>query len=136
MIVLLPIGIFLTVLVLTVEPRLRSVLRAGMQKSLHAFGYLVSVRKRDRQPFSRSVPTGRNWVSHQPALGNRPPRRHFAATPAELLERRLLQQRPSEEAFLHWAYRGRRLHLHGDLLPPNDGHRHSTTSGGWCIGRH
>lgn len=44
-------------------------------------------------------------------------------------ERRLLQDRPWEEDFLHWAKDGT---LHGTCAPPPDGRRRSTTPDGWC----
>ena len=49
---------------------------------------------------------------------------------AELDERTALRDRPWEEQFLHWAWDGRALVLHGEMLPPR--RRMSTTRGGWC----
>jgi hypothetical protein len=53
----------------------------------------------------------------------------------ELQERLALADRPWEERFLHWAPAddgGWRLH--GDVVPPADGRRRSTTRSGWCPG--
>lgn len=54
----------------------------------------------------------------------------FWHTLTELDERRSLIDRPWEERFLHWAWDGGELVLHGELLPPR--RRMSTTRGGWC----
>jgi hypothetical protein len=48
-----------------------------------------------------------------------------------LRERRALQSRPWEEDLLHWAKDGT---LHGNVSPPSDGRRRSTTTDGWCPG--
>ncbi len=53
----------------------------------------------------------------------------------ELAERRQLLDRPSEEELLHWVDSGSGWQLHGRLVPPADGHRRTTTTGGWCPAR-
>jgi hypothetical protein len=55
--------------------------------------------------------------------------RFFFSMEALVNERLALLERPGEEDFLHWA---RNDALHGCLLPPADGERHSVTSDGWC----
>jgi hypothetical protein len=55
--------------------------------------------------------------------------RFFFSMEAMINERLDLLERPEEEAYLHWA---RNETLHGCLLPPDDGARHSVTSDGWC----
>jgi hypothetical protein len=62
------------------------------------------------------------------------PLREFHATQLELQQRRWLLNQPWEEEFLHWAYDGEHGKLHGQVLPPPDGKRHSVTSSGWCPG--
>ncbi|GHF24977.1 hypothetical protein GCM10017786_68880 [Amycolatopsis deserti] len=57
--------------------------------------------------------------------------REFAATQAELAERRDLLDRPWEEEFLHWTAGGE---LHGSVVPPRG--RQATTRSGWCPGVH
>jgi hypothetical protein len=57
--------------------------------------------------------------------------REFHAAQQELLERRLLINRPWEEKYLHWSYDGTEWQLHGHLPPPTK-RRCSTTRGGWC----
>lgn len=46
-------------------------------------------------------------------------------------ERQALLRRPWQEEVLHLARDGS---VHGHLLPPIDGRRHSVTSDGWCPG--
>lgn len=58
--------------------------------------------------------------------------REFHALQRELLERRLLINRPWEERYLHWSFDGTHWHLHGQLPPPANGRRCSTTRRGWC----
>ena len=61
--------------------------------------------------------------------------REFDAEVTELNERQRLLNRPWEEDFLHWSYDGERWCLHGRLMPPTNGRRHSVTRSGWCPGR-
>jgi len=55
--------------------------------------------------------------------------RFFFSMESMLRERIDLLHRPDEEQLLHWA---RDDSLHGGVLPPQDGRRHSVTSDGWC----
>jgi hypothetical protein len=55
--------------------------------------------------------------------------RFFFEMEAMIDERLALLERPEEEDLLHWS---RSEKLHGCLLPPADGRRHSVTSDGWC----
>jgi hypothetical protein len=67
------------------------------------------------------------------ALARLPSRlRQFHTTTTELNERLWLLNRPWEENFLHWAGTGQNSRLHGTVLPPADGRRHSVTKHGWC----
>jgi hypothetical protein len=59
--------------------------------------------------------------------------RALLADHAELAERLALQNRPWEEAFLHWSGDAAEPHLHGQYLPP-PGRRRSVTRAGWCLG--
>jgi hypothetical protein len=58
--------------------------------------------------------------------------REFLREQERLYERQLLLNRPWEEEYLHWCWTGERWELHGRLVPPDDGHRRSVTSDGWC----
>lgn len=60
--------------------------------------------------------------------------REFHATQVELQQRLWLLNQPWEEEFLHWASDAGHWKLHGHVLPPPDGKRHSVTSRGWCPG--
>jgi hypothetical protein len=61
--------------------------------------------------------------------------RQFAATQRELEERRRLLDRPWEEDLLHWHRDADgSVTLHGEVPPPRDGRRRSTTPEGWCPG--
>lgn len=55
--------------------------------------------------------------------------RFFFSMEAMVNERLALLERPEEEEYLHWA---RDETLHGCLIPPTSGRRHSVTSDGWC----
>jgi hypothetical protein len=58
--------------------------------------------------------------------------RAFHREQIELQERRMLRDRPWEEALLHWSFDGKQWNLHGHTPPPADGRRRSTTRTGWC----
>jgi hypothetical protein len=60
--------------------------------------------------------------------------RQRVAVQEALQERRQLLDRPWEEDLLHWHRDGDSWQLHGEQAPPDDGHRRSTTSDGWCPG--
>jgi hypothetical protein len=55
----------------------------------------------------------------------------FWAEQKELTERLSLRERPWEEQYLHWAWEGGELVLHGELMPSTH-RRMSITRGGWC----
>jgi hypothetical protein len=55
----------------------------------------------------------------------------FWAEQKEIGERLTLLDRPWEERYLHWAWEGGELVLHGELVPSTR-RRMSTTRGGWC----
>lgn len=59
--------------------------------------------------------------------------REFYVTQVEMYERLDLMNRPWEEEFLHWVDGPDGPELHGHVVPPSDGRRHSVTRQGWCL---